>query len=267
MMQTLLTPPSPVHEPPGMLCRLGPADLPALRRLTGPDLPAHWPPLHLAVEHGSLLAECDADGEVRAATALLPLYLDTPLTTSLRAAGYAMDGQGAVLTPPVVAEDYGALRPFLYRALHRAVQRYASYHIWVVLAPDPAAPAECEYLCAQYLAAGLTLRGIRAMDGCAGMMIFSAHSTPQQRQPCRRLACSDPALPWVLERGYTAAEYGWNEQGMQLLLRPVAQGELPPRCMVRGQFQRDEKGLLWAAMSLGGTAGNCHGSSGRLWQA
>ena len=77
----------------------------------------------------------------------------------------------------------------------------------------------CEDLCAQYLSAGLTLRGLRPMVGTGGMLIFSARGLPHWREPFRRLHLDDPALPRVLERGYAAADFGWGKQGMELLLR------------------------------------------------
>ena len=74
-------------------------------------------------------------------------------------------------------------------------------------------------LCAQYLSAGLTLRGLRPMVGTEGMLIFSARGLPHWQEPFRRLHLDDPALSRVLERGYAAADFGWGKQGMELLLR------------------------------------------------
>ena len=93
----------------------------------------------------------------------VPLYAEDPLPTSLRAAGYGADGQGAVLTPPILREDYTQLRHFLRLALRWATERYASYHVWAVLPLDLEHPEACDDLCAQYLSAGLTLRGMRPM--------------------------------------------------------------------------------------------------------
>ena len=147
------------------------------------------------------------------------LYDDAPLPTSLRAAGYGADGQGAVLTPPVLNENYTQLRHFLRMALRWATERYASYHIWAVQPLTIDDLPSCEDLCAQYLSAGLTLRGLRPMVGTEGMLIFSARGLPHWQEPFRRLHLDDPALSRVLERGYAAADFGWGKQGMELLLR------------------------------------------------
>ena len=155
------------------------------------------------------------------AAALLPLYAEDPLPTSLRAAGYGADGQGAVLTPPILREDYTQLRHFLRLALRWATERYASYHVWAVLPLDLEHPEACDDLCAQYLSAGLTLRGMRPMAGADQMLIFSAHGLVKWRDPLRRCHLADPALPRVLERGYAAADFGWGKNGLELVLRPV----------------------------------------------
>ena len=152
---------------------------------------------------------------------LLPLYAEDPLPTSLRAAGYGADGQGAVLTPPILREDYTQLRHFLRLALRWATERYASYHVWAVLPLDLEHPEACDDLCAQYLSAGLTLRGMRPMAGADQMLIFSAHGLVKWRDPLRRCHLADPALPRVLERGYAAADFGWGKNGLELVLRPV----------------------------------------------
>ena len=152
---------------------------------------------------------------------LLPLYAEDPLPTSLRAAGYGADGQGAVLTPPVLRGDYTQLRHFLRLALRWATERYASYHVWAVLPLDIEHPATCDDICAQYLSAGLTLRGMRPMAGADQMLIFSARGLAQWRDPLRRCHLADPALPRVLERGYAAADFGWGKDGLELVLRPV----------------------------------------------
>ncbi|MCI6141632.1 MAG: hypothetical protein PUJ48_01830 [Subdoligranulum variabile] len=193
----------------------------ALAELTGPAGLPFLPPdrQRAALENGQIIADYAGQPDLQAAAALMPLYDDAPLPTSLRAAGYGADGQGAVLTPPVLNENYTQLRHFLRMALRWATERYASYHIWAVqpLATDDL-PA-CEDLCAQYLSAGLTLRGLRPMVGTGGMLIFSARGLPHWREPFRRLHLDDPALPRVLERGYAAADFGWGKQGMELLLR------------------------------------------------
>ena len=149
------------------------------------------------------------------------LYAEDPLPTSLRAAGYGADGQGAVLTPPILREDYTQLRHFLRLALRWATERYASYHVWAVLPLDLEHPDACDDLCAQYLSAGLTLRGMRPMVGADQMLIFSAHGLVKWRDPLRRCHLADPALPRVLERGYAAADFGWGKNGLELVLRPV----------------------------------------------
>ena len=113
------------------------------------------------------------------------------LPASLRAAGYGADGQGAVLTPPLLAEHYTQLRQFLRTALRLATTRYASYHVWAVQPLDTQDLPHCEDLCAQYLSAGLTLRAVRPMAG-ANMMVFSARGLPHWREPYRHLHLADP---------------------------------------------------------------------------
>ena len=118
-------------------------------------------------------------------------------------------------------EDYTQLRHFLRLALRWATERYASYHVWAVLPLDLEHPDACDDLCAQYLSAGLTLRGMRPMVGADQMLIFSAHGLVKWRDPLRRCHLADPALPRVLERGYAAADFGWGKNGLELVLRPV----------------------------------------------
>ena len=184
----------------------------ALRELTGDTGLPLLPSLHPALEEGQIVGD---------SAALLPLYADDPLPTSLRAAGYGADGQGAVLTPPVLRSDYTQLRHFLRLALRWATERYASYHVWAVLPLDLEHPEACDDLCAQYLSTGLTLRGMRPMAGADQMLIFSARGLAQWRDPLRRCHLADPALPRVLERGYAAADFGWGKGGLELVLRPV----------------------------------------------
>ena len=191
----------------------------ALRTLTGPGGLPLLPCLHPALEEGQIVGDYAGQEELQAAAALLPLYAEDPLPTSLRAAGYGADGQGAVLTPPVLRGDYTQLRHFLRLALRWATERYASYHIWAVQPLTIDDLPSCEDLCAQYLSAGLTLRGLRPMVGTEGMLIFSARGLPHWQEPFRRLHLDDPALSRVLERGYAAADFGWGKQGMELLLR------------------------------------------------
>ena len=177
----------------------------ALRALAGPGGLPLLPCLHPALEEGQIVGDYAGQDELQAAAALLPLYAEDPLPTSLRAAGYGADGQGAVLTPPILREDYTQLRHFLRLALRWATERYASYHVWAVLPLDLEHPEACDDLCAQYLSAGLTLRGMRPMAGADQMLIFSAHGLVKWRDPLRRCHLADPALPRVLERGYAAA--------------------------------------------------------------
>ena len=202
---------------------LTPAGAAALAELTGPAGLPFLPPdrQRTALENGQIIADYAGQPELQAAAALMPLYDDAPLPTSLRAAGYGADGQGAVLTPPVLNENYTQLRHFLRMALRWATERYASYHIWAVLPLDLEHPEACDDLCAQYLSTGLTLRGMRPMAGADQMLIFSARGLAQWRDPLRRCHLADPALPRVLERGYAAADFGWGKDGLELVLRPV----------------------------------------------
>ena len=193
----------------------------ALRALAGPGGLPLLPCLHPALEVGLIVGVFAVHDVVLAAAALLPLYAEDPLPTSLRAAGYGADGQGAVLTPPILREDYTQLRHFLRLALRWATERYASYHVWAVLPLDLEHPEACDDLCAQYLSAGLTLRGMRPMAGADRMLIFSAHGLVKWRDPLRRCHLADPALPRVLERGSAAADFGWGQNGLELVLRPV----------------------------------------------
>ena len=84
----------------------------ALRELTGDTGLPLLPSLHPALEEGQIVGDYAGQGELQAAAALLPLYADDPLPTSLRAAGYGADGQGAVLTPPVLRERLHAAAAF-----------------------------------------------------------------------------------------------------------------------------------------------------------
>lgn len=122
---------------------LTPAGAAALAELTGPAGLPFLPPdrQRTALENGQIIADYAGQPELQAAAALMPLYDDAPLPTSLRAAGYGADGQGAVLTPPVLNENYTQLRHFLRMALRWATERYASYHIWAVQPPYHRRPA------------------------------------------------------------------------------------------------------------------------------
>ena len=101
---------------------LTPAGAAALAELTGPAGLPFLPPdrQRTALENGQIIADYAGQPELQAAAALMPLYDDAPLPTSLRAAGYGADGQGAVLTPPVLNENYTQLRHFLRMALRWA---------------------------------------------------------------------------------------------------------------------------------------------------
>lgn len=197
-----------------------PADREALQALCGPAGLPQLPrdALNAALGSGQILGDFAGGADLQAAAALLPLYSDAILPASLRAAGYGADGQGAVLTEPLVAEHYTQLRQFLRTALRLATARYASYHVWAVQPLDPENLPVCEDLCAQYLSAGLTLRAVRPMAG-ANMMVFSARGLPHWREAYRRLHLNDPALPRMLERGYAVGDFGWGPGGMELVLR------------------------------------------------
>lgn len=196
-----------------------PGDLDALLAFCGegglPQLPRSA--LNAALGSGQILGDFAGDA-LQAAVALLPLYGDGVLPASLRAAGYGADGQGAVLTQPLITGHYTRLRQFLRTALRIATARYASYHVWAVQPLDPDDLPPCEDLCAQYLSAGMTLRAVRPMAE-ATMMIFSARGLPHWRDPYRRLPLNDPALPRMLERGYAVGDFGWGPGGMELILR------------------------------------------------
>ena len=201
---------------------LTPEDEGALRAFCGGEGLPQLPPdaLGPALHNGQIFGDYAGQPALQAAAALLPLYADTPLPTSLRAAGYGADGQGAVLTQPLLAEHYTQLRRFLRTALGVATARYASYHVWAVQPLDPGDLPGCEDLCAQYLSAGLTLRAVRPMAE-ATMLIFSARGLPHWREAYRRLHLADPALPRMLERGYAVGDFGWGAAGMELILRPA----------------------------------------------
>ena len=203
----------------------------ALRALAGPGGLPLLPCLHPALEEGQIVGDYAGQDELQAAAALLPLYAEDPLPTSLRAAGYGADGQGAVLTPPILREDYTQLRHFLRLALRWATERYASYHVWAVLPLDLEHPEACDDLCAQYLSAGLTLRGMRPMAGADQMLIFSAHGLVKWRDPLRRLPVrsrdrlSTP-LQWPMAKKTPPPERGNRTRGGRggILKRPAGTG-------------------------------------------
>lgn len=187
----------------------------ALRALAGPGGLPLLPCLHPALEEGQIVGDYAGQDELQAAAALLPLYAEDPLPTSLRAAGYGADGQGAVLTPPILREDYTQLRHFLRLALRWATERYASYHVWAVLPLDLEHPEACDDLCAQYLSAGLTLRGMRPMAGADQMLIFQrtvlrngatrCAGAIWLTRPCR--GCSSAGTPPRISAG---GRTGWS---------------------------------------------------------
>ena len=224
---------------------LTPAGAAALAELTGPAGLPFLPPdrQRTALENGQIIADYAGQPELQAAAALMPLYDDAPLPTSLRAAGYGADGQGAVLTPPVLNENYTQLRHFLRMALRWATERYASYHIWAVQPLTIDDLPSCEDLCAQYLSAGLTLRGLRPMVGTEGMLIFSARGLPHW-QGSRSAACiwtirRSPAcwnagtrrrISAGVSRGWNCCcgpAVEWKFSQIPIIIRVVPQGGLP----------------------------------------
>lgn len=197
-------------------------DAVAVTALAGqPDLPG-VPDLKGALEMDQILGDFAGLPGLQAGTALLPLYGQTPLALSLRAAGFGADGQGAVLTPICTVPDYGEVRHFLRVALTWAQGQYASYHIWAVLPLLPGEPAACEELCAQYLATGLSLRGLCPVAGGQMLLVFALRPLPRWEEPIKRVHLTDAALPRLLECGYAAADFGWDQMGLVLMLRPTA---------------------------------------------
>ena len=91
---------------------LTPDDREALLALCGADGLPQLPPdaLAPALQSRQVFGDFAGQPTLQAAAALLPLYADAVLPTSLRAAGYGADGQGAVLTEPLLAEHYTQLR-------------------------------------------------------------------------------------------------------------------------------------------------------------
>ena len=209
---------------------LTPAGAAALAELTGPAGLPFLPPdrQRTALENGQIIADYAGQPELQAAAALMPLYDDAPLPTSLRAAGYGADGQGAVLTPPVLNENYTQLRHFLRMALRWATERYASYHIWAVQPLTIDDLPSCEDLCAQYLSAGLTLRGLRPMVGTEGMLIFCIWTT--QRSPACWNAGTRRRISAGVSRGWNCCcgpAIEWKFSQIPIIIRAVPQGGLP----------------------------------------
>lgn len=195
--------------------RLTPADENAVQLLTGGHGLPGTAGLRALLQQGDVIGDYGAGPGLQAVCALLPLWSDAPLAMAMRAAGFAADGQGAVLTRPQLAWGYSEVRRFLAVALAWAQERYTSYHVWAVL------PAGEEELCAQYLAAGLSLRGARRMDTAGQTLVFAARGLPRWEEPVKRVHFQDRRLPRLLEQGYGAADFGWDKQGMVLMLRPV----------------------------------------------
>ena len=218
---------------------LTPAGAAALAELTGPAGLPFLPPdrQRTALENGQIIADYAGQPELQAAAALMPLYDDAPLPTSLRAAGYGADGQGAVLTPPVLNENYTQLRHFLRMALRWATERYASYHIWAVQPLTIDDLPSCEDLCAQYLSAGLTLRGLRPMVGTEGMLIFSARGSRSaaciwttRRSPACWNAGTRRRISAGVSRGWNCCcgpAIEWKFSQIPIIIRAVPQGGLP----------------------------------------
>lgn len=199
---------------------LTPAQLPSLQELAGPAGLPMLPCLRPALDNGQIVGDFAGYDCLQAAAALLPLYAQETLPTMLRAAGFGADGQGAVLTPPLLRGSYTQLRNFLRLSLRWAIERYASYHVWAVQVLDLGDISGCEDLCAQYLSSGLTLRAVLPLKDTDGLLVYSARGLAHWREPLRRMHLNDPALPRVLERGYAAADFGWGTDGMELLVRP-----------------------------------------------
>lgn len=219
-MPTLLTQ-TAIHTNDTRL--LTPADEAGIRTLTNGKGLLLAPGLRSLLRQNRVLGDNAGGAALQAAAALLPLYSETPLATAMHAAGYAADGQGAVLTPPCLMPGYDEVRHFLTVALRWAQECCAPYHTWAVLPFDPADPAQTEELCAQYLAAGLTLRGLCPLAEVVQLLVFAARPLPRWEEPVKRLHLTDPAMPRWLERGYAAAGFGWNQQGLVLQLRPTGE--------------------------------------------
>lgn len=195
--------------------RLAAEDEAAVLALTGGAGLPHAPGLRPLLQQGAVLGDYAGGEALQAAGALLPMWGDAPLAMGLRAAGFAPDGQGAVLTPPRFAPDYPMVRQYLAVSMAWAQERYTRYHLWAVL------PAAEQALCAGCLAAGFVLRALRPIDGPEPMLVFSARPLPESGGPPRRVRLADRRLPRLLEQGYAAAEFEWSGQGVELLLRPA----------------------------------------------
>ena len=193
----------------------------ALRELADPAGLPMLDALRPALDNGQIVGDFAGQEQLQIAAALLPLYAQDELPTRLRAAGFGADGQGAVLTPPLVRTNYTQLRNILRLSLRWAIERYASYHVWAVQVLDFKNLPACEDLCAQYLSTGLTLRAVLPLQDTDGLVVYAARGLAHWREPLRRLHLNDPALPRVLERGYAAADFGWSNEGMELLVRPL----------------------------------------------
>lgn len=170
------------------------------------------------LQNRTILGDYAGTDALQAAMAMLPMFGQSRLAMALRAAGFGADGQGVVLAPPAIAEEYQPVRRFLAMALGLAQQKCASYHIWAAL---PRLPGQAgEELCAQYLASGLTLRAVIPLDA-KQWLVFAAHTPVGCSSLVRRVHLQDPALPRLLENGGAVADFGWDPQGLVLSVRKI----------------------------------------------
>lgn len=176
--------------------------------------------LRCALQNGQVVGDYAGQPTLQAAAALLPMYEEAELPSSLRAIGCGADGQGTVLTPPVLDAEYTQQRHFLRMALRWAGERYASYHVWAVLPLVAETRSLCEENCAQYISAGLTLCAVCPL-GEVRLLVFSAHAKPRWQGAMRRVGLYDARLPRLLECRQVAADFGWGTAGMELILRPA----------------------------------------------
>lgn len=196
--------------------RLTTADEADVLALTGGTGLPHAPGLRGLLQQGLVLGDYAGTDALQAAGALLPMWGDAPLAMALRAAGFAPDGQGAVLAPPCLAPGYAMAGQYLAVAMAWAQERYTRYHLWAVL------PSGEQALCAHCLACGFALRALRPIDGPKPMLVFSARPLPEWQGPPRRVHFTDRRLPRLLEQGYAAVDFAWDAQGLVLMLRPAA---------------------------------------------
>ena len=81
---------------------LTPDNAAALRTLTGAGGLPLLPCLHPALEEGQIVGDYAGQNELQAAAALLPLYAEDPLPTSLRAAGFFFVPFFVMESPPLL---------------------------------------------------------------------------------------------------------------------------------------------------------------------